>query len=144
MNPALSAHNTITHNDSILSRLDHEHATAFEAGCRLAAADVEANGDAMRSDWQPSDYVETAAGNAASKASHAAWLAFESIGNAVACFQAETTEGIMHKARVLRRQAQGLSADEILEGGALKRLAASALKDVLGGADTKPPLTRGL
>jgi hypothetical protein len=60
-------------NDAILQRLDREHAAAFETACRLAAADVEANGGCITTlpaDWQPADYVQTPAGEAAEKASH--------------------------------------------------------------------------
>jgi hypothetical protein len=79
MNPATPTHIT---NDAILQRLDHEHAAAFETGLALAAASVEANGgDAMHPDWEPpaADYVQTAAGERAEKAEHAAWLEFEAL-----------------------------------------------------------------
>jgi hypothetical protein len=121
-------------NDAILQRLDYEHATAFENGLALAEADVEINGDVMMlpDDWQPSDWHgQTAAGNAASKASHAAWLAFESLGYPRASFAAETTEGLMHKARVLRRAAQGLSAAELMLEPRLRLIAISLIEDAL-------------
>jgi hypothetical protein len=67
---------------------------------------------------------------------------FETLGDAAARFPAETREGFRAKVRILERQAQGLPADEIIEEtGALRRLAASALQDVLElyGADYAEP-----
>jgi hypothetical protein len=109
---------------------------------KLMAEAVEADGGditTLPDDWQPSDYVETAASKAAGRRSHAAWLEFEAIGNVVALFPAETTEGLMHKARVLRREAQGLPAAELMG----RRLATSILHDALelfGGADLSEPV----
>jgi hypothetical protein len=122
MNPALQAHTTTVDNDAILQRLDREHATAFETACRLAAEAVEADGGGI---------TTLPDADAAERRSHSAWLKFESIGNAVACFTAETIEGIMHKARVLARQAQGMPLREIIEETLLRRLAVSILADTL-------------
>jgi hypothetical protein len=119
-------------NDAILRRLDYEDAAAFEKALALAKADVEANGgNVMHPDWQPSDYMQTAGGDAASKASHAAWLAYESIGDAAASFPAETREGLVNKARILRRAAQGLSAAELMLEPRLRLIAISLVEDAL-------------
>jgi len=142
MHSAIPTNTTIAPaNDAILQRLDREHAAAFETACRLAAADVEANGGdvMMMSDdeWQAikiGGYVQSPAGYAASKASHAAWLAFESLAGAVAHFPAQSVEGLKAKVRILERQAQGMPAGEILEGGDLRRLGVSVLADALAYA----------
>lgn len=118
MNPATQAHTIFAPaplceagNDAILKRLDREHATAFETARRLQAEAVEADGGdvMMMSDreWQDISigYVQTPAGEAAEKASHAAWLAFEAIGNAAACFTATSLEGLTSKTRISRAKA---------------------------------------
>jgi hypothetical protein len=121
-------------SDAILARLDREHRAAYREACRLAAADVEANGGdvtTLPDDWEPADYVQTAAGDAAEKASHAAWLAFESLGDASACFPADSREAFECKARILRRAAQGLPAAELLAEPRLRRIWDSLLHDAL-------------
>jgi hypothetical protein len=101
-----STHASALDNNAILQRLDREHATAFETACKLAKAAVEADGGdfmTLPDDWQPSDYVQTPAGDEAEKASHAAWLAFEALGNAAACFR----EPRRAKASRARRESSG-------------------------------------
>jgi len=122
-------------NDSILARLDREHLLAHEKAIRLAEASLEASGGCITTlpdDWQPADYVQTYAAELAEKASHAAFLDFEAIGNAAASFTAKTLEGLTAKTRILARQAQCMPLHEIIEKTVeLKRLAVSILADML-------------
>ena len=111
----MSNRNTHVGNDDVLQRLDHEHLVALEKASRLME-EVQREAD-----------VEGESG-----ATKTAWGLFESIGHAAASIPATSIEGLKSKARILAREGRGLTADEIIEeGGALKRLAASALKDVL-------------
>jgi len=72
---------------------------------------------------------------------YVAWEVFGSLGYAVASFPAKTAEGFMSKARILKRQAQGLTAAEIMEEPGLRRIAVSLLQDALDfhGHEVAPP-----